>query len=62
MTRAPTAGRTPAERATCGLKDASAENPLAAVRALVVELAHIAAAEDDAAERRRDVATPCSTR
>jgi hypothetical protein len=34
----------------------------AALQHLVVELARIAAAEDDAAERRRDMAKPCSTR
>jgi hypothetical protein len=34
----------------------------AILQQLVVELARIAAAEDDAAERRRDMATPCSTR
>lgn len=39
--------------------ECSVERVRATVRELVIELARIAAAEDDEAERRRDIASPC---
>jgi hypothetical protein len=37
----------------------SKEEARATLRQLIIELARIAAAQDDAAERRRNVASPC---
>jgi hypothetical protein len=53
---------TPAELTDRPRERRSGERLQPTLHDLVVELARIAAAEDDAAERRQDVATPCVTR
>jgi hypothetical protein len=62
MTEAPTDDRSAADNSPLGGQLQAKARARAVLRDLIVELARIAAAEDDAAEQRRDMATPCSTR